>query len=120
MLQCLKYLAEAICRALGGRGGEELLHQSAPGPASRAYALGGEECVAVGRSRPTGLVTGRHARPRRGGYQRPRAAAVAVHKGRSSNGAAGRGPSRMGAGVVREATVGSGGARRPAEGGGRR
>jgi len=32
-------LAEAICRALGGRGGEELLHQAASGPASR----GGEE-----------------------------------------------------------------------------
>ena len=35
MLQCLKYLAEAICRALGGRGGEALLHQAASGFASK-------------------------------------------------------------------------------------
>jgi len=28
MLQCLKYLAEAICRALGGQRGDELLHSA--------------------------------------------------------------------------------------------
>ena len=35
MLQCLKYLAEAICRALRGRRGEELLHNARVGIARR-------------------------------------------------------------------------------------
>jgi len=35
MLQCLKFLAQSICRALGGRLGEELLHSARVGVARR-------------------------------------------------------------------------------------
>ena len=38
MLQCLKYLAEAICRALRGRRGEELLHSAGVADAGRRRA----------------------------------------------------------------------------------
>jgi hypothetical protein len=62
----LSLLAEAICRALGGRGGEELLHQAASG--SRCGARRGRTAslaCSVGRNaslRTPALACWRHSR----------------------------------------------------------